>query len=253
MTRRLHPVRVGCSGWNYRDWRGAFYPPELPASRWLEHYSHRFETVEINTTFYRLAKREAVARWVEQTPEPFLFAVKASRYLTHIKRLREGAESVARFYEPLEPMREANRLAVVLWQLPENFRRDDERLAAFLEQLPEGRHAFELRHESWFARDVYELLRRHDVALVIGDHPKRPFQTHEATASWRFIRMHYGSRGRRGNYSLRELEGWARRLHGWRANGPIYVYFNNDWEAFAPRNAVKLRELLDGLAGSLAR
>ena len=245
MSRRLHPVLVGCSGWNYKDWRGTFYPAGLAAGKWLEHYSRQFETVEVNTTFYRLIKREAVARWLEQTPEHFVFAVKASRYLTHIKRLRDSAESVARFYEPLEPMRRADRLAVVLWQLPENFRRDDGRLAAFLEQLPGGRHALELRHESWFTRAVYELLRAHDVALVIGDHPERSFQTHEATAGWRFIRMHYGRRGRRGNYSASELRAWAERLHAWRAHGPIFVYFNNDWEAFAPRNAAKLRELLE--------
>src|SRR5438067_7551654 len=121
MSRRLHPVLVGCSGWNYKDWRGTFYPAGLAAGKWLEHYSRQFETVEVNTTFYRLIKREAVARWLEQTPEHFVFAVKASRYLTHIKRLRDSAESVARFYEPLEPMRRADRLAVVLWQLPENF------------------------------------------------------------------------------------------------------------------------------------
>jgi uncharacterized protein YecE (DUF72 family) len=245
MTRQMQPVLVGCSGWNYKDWRGRFYPTALPASRWLEHYSRQFETVEVNTTFYRLIGRDAVARWIEQTPEHFAFAVKASRYLTHVKRLRYGAESVARFYEPLQPMREANRLGAVLWQLPESFHRDDERLAAFLEQLPDGRDAFELRHQSWFAGDVYELLRAHDVALVIGDHPDRRFQTHEATATWRYVRLHQGSRGRRGNYSASELEAWAQRLHAWRAREPIFVYFNNDWEAFAPRNAARLQQLLE--------
>jgi uncharacterized protein YecE (DUF72 family) len=247
--KRLHPVHVGCSGWNYRDWRGSFYPAELPANRWLEHYARQFETVEVNTTFYRLIARDAVAHWIEQTPEGFIFAVKASRYLTHVKRLTNIAEGIARFYERLQPMLDARRLGPVLWQLPESFHRDDERLAAALEQLPPGRHAFELRHSSWFAPEVYAILRGHGVALVIGDHPQRPFQTYEATASWRYVRFHYGSRGRRGNYSRSELATWAERLHGWRASGPIFAYFNNDWQAFAPRNATELLKLLDRLAG----
>jgi uncharacterized protein YecE (DUF72 family) len=144
---------------------------------------------------------------------------------------------------------EAGRLAVVLWQLPENFQRDDERLASALAELPSGRHAFEFRHPSWFVPEVYALLAGHDVALVIGDHPERPFQTCVATTGWRYLRMHHGHRGRRGNYSHAELETWARRIHGWRSEGCVYVYFNNDWEAFAPRNARELLHLLDGLAG----
>ncbi|HEY4426882.1 MAG TPA: DUF72 domain-containing protein [Solirubrobacteraceae bacterium] len=240
---------MGCSGWNYRHWRGPFYPPELPASRWLEHYAQRFDTVEVNTTFYRLISRDSVARWVQQTPEKFIFAVKASRYLTHVKRLTDIGEGVSRFYERLEPMVEAGRLGPVLWQLPENFHRDSERLAGCLEQLPPGRHAFEFRHPSWFAEDVYAVLRRHDAALVVGDHPERRFQTFEATASWRFVRLHYGHRGRRGNYSATELAEWAQRLHGWRRSGPAFVYFNNDWEAFAPRNASWLARRLAEMAG----
>jgi uncharacterized protein YecE (DUF72 family) len=224
------------------------YPKGLPASQWLAFYSRLFETVEVNSTFYRLPSRDAVARWVEETSEQFVVAVKASRYLTHVKRLSGIADGVKRFYDGLQPMIEADRLGPVLWQLPETFRRDDERLAAALVQFPGGRHALELRHPSWFAPEVYALLREHDVALVIGDHPDRRFQTYEPTSGWRYIRLHYGQRGRRGNYSGRELETWAERLHLWRAEGSIYVYFNNDWEAFAPRNAAQLREKLDRLA-----
>jgi uncharacterized protein YecE (DUF72 family) len=247
-SRALHPVRVGCSGWNYKSWRGEIYPAGVPASRWLEYYATLFDTVEVNTTFYRLIGRDAVAHWIEQTPQHFLFAFKASRYLTHVRRLREMADGVARFYERLQPAVEARRLAVVLWQLPENFHRDEDRLAAALQELPSGRHAFEFRHPSWFVPEVYALLAAHDAALVIGDHPARPFQTFEATTDWRYLRMHYGHRGRRGNYSRTELERWARRIHGWRSEGCVYVYFNNDWEAFAPRNARELIRLLDRLA-----
>jgi uncharacterized protein YecE (DUF72 family) len=246
--RRVHPAHVGCSGWNYVAWRERFYPPRLPARRWLESYGESFGTVEVNATFYRLMKPAAVERWVEQTPDSFVFAVKASRYLTHVKRLGDIQAGVERFYETIEPLVRARRLGPLLWQLPETFHRDDERLARALAALPSGRHAFEFRHASWFTDDVYELLRAHGAALAIGDHPERPFQSHERTASWRYVRLHYGQRGRRGNYSERELERWARQLHEWRARDELFVYFNNDWEAFAPRNASWLCERLARLA-----
>src|SRR5579871_502894 len=181
---RRRAAHVGCSGWNYRSWRGTFYPQGLPARRWLECYAERFDTVEVNTTFYRLIARTAVEGWVRQTPASFLFAVKASRYLTHVRRLAGIDDGVTRFYERIEPLIEARRLGPVLWQLPENFHRDDERLAGALRALPPGRHAFEFRHASWFAEEVYALLRGQGVALVIGDHPDRPFQTFEITADF---------------------------------------------------------------------
>jgi uncharacterized protein YecE (DUF72 family) len=237
-------VRIGCSGWNYAHWRERFYPRGCPPARWLRFYAQHFDTVEVNATFYRLPTRKAVAGWVEQSPEEFLFTIKASRYLTHIKRLTDLEQGLARFYERLEPMLGGPKLGPVLWQLPENFHRDDERLAGALARLPAGRHCFEFRHASWFQPDVYALLREHDVALVIGDHPKRPFQTHELTAGWTFVRFHYGSRGRNGNYSERELEGWAERIAAWRAGADVYAYFNNDWNAYAIRNALWLEKRL---------
>jgi uncharacterized protein YecE (DUF72 family) len=240
----VKPVHVGCSGWNYRDWRGRVYPDGLPASRWLEHYATLFDTVEVNSTFYRLASREAVARWVEQTPEHFVFALKASRYLTHVKRLTELGRGVERFYERIEPLVGTAKLGPVLWQLPESFRRDDERLAHALGSLPPGRHCFEFRHESWFAADVYSILREHGVALVIGDTPKRPFQTYQMTADWTFVRFHHGARGRHGNYSVSELETWRRRIAQWGSRVEVYAYFNNDWEGFAVRNGLWLKRRL---------
>jgi uncharacterized protein YecE (DUF72 family) len=238
---RLMRVRVGCSGWNYDHWREPVYGGHGPA-RWLGLYARLFDTVEVNATFYRLATRAAAARWVEQTPPGFVFAVKASRYLTHVRRLRDLGRGVERFYAPLEPLVEAGRLGPVLWQLPETFHRDDERLAAALARLPEGRHAWEFRHASWFTDDVYALLREHDAALVVGDTPGRPFQERVVTASWSYVRFHRGSRGRRGNYSETELREWARWLG--RLDVPAWAYFNNDWEAFAVRNARRLRRLL---------
>jgi uncharacterized protein YecE (DUF72 family) len=238
------PVRVGCSGWQYDSWRGRLYPDRCPKRRWLEVYAEKFDTVEVNSTFYRLARREAVEGWVRQTRPEFLFAVKASRYLTHIRRLREIEEGIKRFYEPIEPLIEAGRLGPVLWQLPENFHRDDERLTGLFELVPPGLHTIEFRHESWFVPEVISILRRYGVALTIGDHPSRRFQSYEATADWRFIRFHYGSRGRAGNYSATEIAEWAERIKGWRGRETIYVYFNNDWNSYAPANARLLMKRL---------
>lgn len=242
----MPPARIGCSGWNYADWRGRLYPEGLGTGRWLERYAEVFDTVEVNSTFYRLAKPDAVRRWVEQTPDDFVFAVKASRYLTHVRRLRYMREGVARFYEAIEPLARSPKMGPVLWQLPANFHRDDERLAQALEELPEGRHCFEFRHESWFTRPVYDLLRRHRAALVIGDHPEWPFQTHEMTADWTFIRFHYGRRGRRGNYSRTELDEWAERIQRWKRRRAVFAYFNNDWKGFAVDNARYLLRRLGG-------
>ena len=240
----MRAVRIGCSGWQYDAWRGGLYPQREPKRRWLELYAEQFDTVEVNSTFYRLARRSAVEGWVAQTPPGFMFAVKASRYLTHVKRLTGLEEGIQRFYEPLAPLIEARRLGPVLWQLPENFHRDDERLHGWLAALPEGSHTIEFRHESWFAPEVLDALRAANVALTIGDHPERPFQSGAATADWRFLRFHYGHRGRRGNYSETELVHWAEQIAVWRRATTVCAYFNNDWEGFAPANATRLRELL---------
>jgi uncharacterized protein YecE (DUF72 family) len=238
-------IRIGCSGWNYAAWKDEFYEGK-PARLWLQHYAEQFGTVEVNNTFYRLPLKTSVARWVAETPPDFLFSVKASRYLTHVKRLTDLGAGIARYYERIEPLVHSPKLAAVLWQLPATFRRDDDRLGAALAALPPGRHAFEFRHASWFAAPVYDLLRTHRVALVIGDRPEvKEFQTHELTTDWTFVRFHYGSRGRRGNYSERELEDWARRFEEWSDEVAILAYFNNDWEVFAVRNALWLKKRLE--------
>jgi len=238
-------VHIGCSGWVYPHWRGRFYPKGVPQRKWLSYYAEHFDTVEVNSTFYRLASPAAVDAWIKQTPENFVFAIKASRYLTHIKRLTMLETGIARFYERIEALTRTSKLGPVLWQLPEAFHRDDERLSDALEALPPGRHAFEFRHPSWFAEDVYSLLREHRAALVIGDDPGRPFQSFERTADWTFIRFHRGNRGRHGNYSEAEIETWARRLAQWRRETEIFAYYNNDWEGYAIRNALRLKESLD--------
>ena len=185
----------------------------------------------MNSTFYRLASEKAVARWIEQTPPGFVFSLKASRYLTHIKRLANLEPGIARYYERIAPLvKNRDKLGPIVWQLPPNFQRDEERLEGALAALPEGRHCVEFRHKSWFTDDVYALLRAYGAALVIGDRKGLAFQTHEFTADWTLVRFHHGHRGRRGNYSESELEEWAQRFEGWAQEIEIYAYFNNDWE-----------------------
>ena len=213
----MKPVRIGCSGWVYKDWRGSFYPEKLPQRRWLEHYSSVFRTVEINNTFYRLPSEAAVKGWAEQTPDDFEFAVKGGRYTTHIKRLINFDKYSTRFFKALEP----------------------------LDKRP-GRHCFEFRHGTWFKPDTYDLLRAHDAALVTGDDPRFPFVTREITASWAYVRFHRGAHGVRGSYAPGELDTWRRRIAAWRRRTGVYAYFNNDWEGFAPENA-------SGLASSFRR
>ena len=237
----------------YDDWRGRLYPEREPKRRWLELYADRFDTIEVNSTFYRLARRDAVAGWVAQTPAGFLFAVKASRYLTHVRRLAGIGDGIRRFYEPLEPLIEAGRLGPVLWQLPENFHRDDRRLHGWLDALPPGVHTIEFRHESWFVPEVFDALRARGVALTIGDHPTRPFQSYEATASWRFVRFHYGRRGRGGNYSATELQEWARRIARWRRQTDVYAYFNNDQGGAAIHDSAAFAGLARGAGLTVTR
>jgi uncharacterized protein YecE (DUF72 family) len=240
------PVHIGCSGWNYADWRGAVYPPGCPPRRWLAHYATLFGTVEVNSTFYRLARPEAVARWVADTPPDFVFTVKSSRFLTHVRRLQDMGRGVERLYAGIAPLVESGKLGPALWQLPENFHRDDDRLAFALERLPEGRHCFEFRHRSWFCSEVYGLLHTFGVAMVHGDDPRRPLPAPPLTADFAFVRFHHGHRGRRGNYAESELREWSLRLRELRAEAEVFAYFNNDWEAFAVRNGRRLRRLVEG-------
>jgi uncharacterized protein YecE (DUF72 family) len=236
-------ILIGCSGWNYADWRRPVYDG-APQREWLELYAERFPTVEVNTTFYRLPRRSMVEGWAARTPAGFSFAVKVSRYLTHIKRLSGTREGMARLMGRIDPLAESGKLGPLLWQLPATFERDDARLAEALDAAPaEHRHCFEFRHASWFCPEVLAILRDAGAALVIGDDPGRPFQTLDRPAGWTYVRFHRGRRGRRGNYSPSEIDDWAARIRSWAQDGDVYAYYNNDWEAFAVGNAVRLASL----------
>ncbi len=244
-------LRVGCSGWSYQHWRGVLYPASGSSARWLEIYAERFDTVEVNATFYRLPRATTVERWAQVTPPGFCFAVKASRYLTHVKRLRELPGGLRRLEEVLEPLRRTGKLGPVLWQLPARFKRDDERLADALAALPAGRHAFEFRDASWFCDAVYALLREHGAALVVADRDRLPPPPWvDAGTGWSYLRFHHG-RGRNGRYTPAQLRDWAERIR--RHEGDVYAYFNNDWEGFALENARSLRDLLAGRGKTRAR
>ena len=199
--------------------------------------------MEINSTFYRLPTEAAVAGWVEQTPNSFRFSVKASRYITHIKRLNNPEKYVERFLDSVKPLTEARKLEAILWQLPPSFKRNDERLDAALTAIRDrapGRHVVELRHPSWFTKDVYELLGSHKAALAIVDDPKYPFAERQLTTAWTYVRMHRGGRGS-GGYTKAELTTWKRRVAAWRRKADVYVYFNNTTQSFAVEDARTMR------------
>jgi uncharacterized protein YecE (DUF72 family) len=235
-------VLVGTSGWQYADWRRAFYPADLAQRSWLEHYAEQFAVVEVNNTFYRLPPRSTFEGWRARTPEDFEFAVKASRYLTHVRRLKEPGEPLARMLEHARGL--GGKLGPVLVQLPPNLEAEPERLAEALGRFPSGqRVAVEPRHESWFVDDVYEILARHDAALCLTDRGRRRGPI-ERTADWVFLRFHQGTASPRPCYGERALEAWVHRLcEQWPADADFYVFFNNDTHACAPRDASRFARL----------
>ncbi|HET9075807.1 MAG TPA: DUF72 domain-containing protein [Acidimicrobiales bacterium] len=227
---------IGTSGWQYRDWKGLFYPRSLPQRSWLDHYLERFATVELNNSFYRLPPAETFRHWREATPEGFVFAVKASRYLTHIKRLADPAEPVTRLMERASEL--GDRLGPVLLQLPPNLRADPAALDETLKQFPRGvRVAVEVRHPSWCTDQVRGVLERRGAAWCMADGgPVR--LPRWRTADWAYVRFHRGTGTPESCYTRSPLETWARHLA--ELCGPsrdIYCYFNNDAHGCAVRDA----------------
>jgi uncharacterized protein YecE (DUF72 family) len=235
-------VRIGTSGWNYRHWRGVFYPPGLPTARWLDYYAGEFETVEINYSFYRLPTPANFATWREQVPDGFDFAVKGNRFITHLKRLADPTDPLARFFGSVASL--GPRVGPILWQLPPQFACDLSRLSDFLAALPpEHRHAFEFRHDTWFVEPVYELLAAHDAALCWAD---RGGETSPLvrSANWAYVRLH-GGLGDGWAYLDQQLRAWADRIADARAEGlTVYAYFNNDPHGHAINDGRRLRALL---------
>jgi uncharacterized protein YecE (DUF72 family) len=249
------PLLVGTSGWQYRDWRGPFYPPELPLARWLDYYATSFPTVENNGTFYRLAKPETFADWRARTPDGFQMAVKASRYLTHVRRLRDPGQPVARLLAAAARLKE--RLGPILLQLPPTMQSDPDALDQCLSQfdtqaaadprlLIRGplRVCVEFRHDSWWTPDVRGLLERHNAALCWADRRGRPLGPLWRTADWGYLRLHEGAASPWPRYGRQALSAWLGRIRDtWPDSADVFAYFNNDQHAAAPADAAALTDL----------
>lgn len=241
----MSELRIGCSGWSYKDWTGAFYPAGTKDAGRLEYYAAWFDTAEINASFYRLPSEAAVAGWARRAPPGFVFAWKVSRFITHNKKLKDCAESVELVFGRMAGLGDAYGPALI--QLPPGLHRDDERLASFLKLLPRGRrHTVEFRHPSWYAPQVLQILADHNAALTISDHhhASAPW---EVTADFAYLRGH-GPGGRyHGSYPDAALANWARCIEAWRAKGlDVYAYFDNDIKCAAPADALKLKAMLIG-------
>jgi uncharacterized protein YecE (DUF72 family) len=236
-------VWIGTSGWQYRDWRGTFYPAATPVRAWLETYAEAFATVESNSAFYRLPERRTFEAWAERTPDDFVMAVKVSRFLTHIKRLADPDEPVARFLDRVGGL--GPKLGPVLLQLPPGFGPDVGRLRATLDCFPRDlRVAVEFRHPGWFSDEVRAVLEERSVALCLADR-RRPLTPTWRTAPWTYLRFHEGRARPRPCYGRAALASWARRLaDGWSADEDCYVYFNNDPRGCAPRDAARFAGLV---------
>jgi len=236
-------ILVGTSGWHYQHWKGPFYPEHLPNERMLEHYVKHFQTAEINNTFYQLPAQDTFAQWRDSVPKGFSFAVKASRYITHIKKLKDPQEPVARFSAGIRPLGE--KLGPILFQLPPRWRVNTDRLTAFLGALPEGhRYAFEFRDESWFGRQTEQALREKGAAFCIYDLERRQ-SPRSVTADFVYVRLHGPEDAYQGKYDDRTLGDWANAFSSWAAEGrEVFCYFDNDEKGYAPQNALRLKEML---------
>jgi len=241
MNKANCDIRIGTSGWHYDHWRQRFYPEGLPKSKWFLHYAQHFDTVEVNNTFYQLPKQKSVENWHKQAPDNFLYTVKANRYITHIKRLKDASEALDRFFDTVDIL--AEKLGPILYQLPPSLRKDLDLLASFIKLLPKKRTAvFEFRHESWYSEDTYSLLKKSNVAFCIHDMPGKQ-SPRIVTADIIYIRFHGPTGKYEGNYSKPTLKKWAdwikENLRGIRA---AFAYFNNDIEGHAISNAKTLKE-----------
>lgn len=233
-------IRIGTSGWNYEHWRGRFYPADLPRSRWFQHYSREFDTVEINNTFYHQPNDETFDHWRNEAPGGFLYAVKANRYLTHMKKLKDPRDPLERFLRGARRLRD--RLGPILYQLPPHWKRNLERLESFAQVLPaELTHVIEFRERDWLADETYELLSGHNICLCVHDmlprHPRR------VTGPVVYVRFHGAGRQYGGKYRPSRLRRWGEWIVEQARQRDVFVYFNNDEDAYAIRNARELRDI----------
>jgi uncharacterized protein YecE (DUF72 family) len=236
-------VHVGTSGWHYRHWYGPFYPEKLPASEMLKFYSRHFDTVELNNTFYRLPLEGGLAKWRDTTQDGFCFAAKGSRFLTHMKKLKDPEIGIGRFFERIDRL--GRKLGPVVFQLPPFWEVDTGRFEAFLGALPKGhRYAFEFRNPSWHTEAIYRILRKHNAAFCIFEIAGFASEYH-LTADFTYVRLHGPGDAYQGSYSHESLQRWADRIVDWcKQLRAVYIYFDNDQAAYAVENALSLKRLL---------
>lgn len=238
---------IGTSGFSYWHWKGRFYPEELKQNQWLTYYSNTFNTVELNVTFYRTVRPSTFAKWSAMVPEDFVFVVKGPRVITHINRLKTDQEALRKFRSSNVGLGE--KVRCILWQLPPSFKKDSHVLENFLKSIHEDEvlsklsHAFEFRHSSWFDENVYSLLSESDAALVVSHSQRCPCEVRRTT-SFMYFRFHGGERLYSSNYSNDELEEWAKIIRPEISKGDVYVFFNNDINAYAVYNALTLRSFI---------
>ncbi len=244
MNGALRDIWIGTSGWTYDGWRGPFYPKVVPKKNWLRWYASQFPTTEINGSFYRTPSLEAVRAWRDATPDDFVFAWKASKFITHWKRLSEKSKNSLELMETrlaaLDP-----KVGPVLFQLPARFQADRRRMAAFLKMLSKRRlYVFEFRHDSWYDETIFALLRKHNVALCLSDHRDAPAPW-EVTADHVYVRGHGPTGQYKDRYPKKTLEAWARTIKQWRRKRlTTYCYFDNDQKSAAPHDARRLTEMI---------
>ncbi len=236
-------IWIGTSGWHYKHWVGNFYPARLPASRMLAHYIATFDTVELNNSFYKLPAENSLSDWRNSTPPNFCFAVKGSRFLTHMKKLKNAEEGLNRFLDAVEVLEP--KLGPILFQLPPNWEVDADRLAGFLAIFPRGRRcAFEFRNPTWDTEQIYDLLAKHNAGYCIFDLAGYGSPC-KVTADFAYVRLHGPGGKYQGSYSDAQLGKWARQISAWsKTLDAIYVYFDNDDSGYAPQDALRLKHLL---------
>ena len=234
-------IRVGTSGWTYPHWAELFYPVDWPKSRWLEYYTEHFDTVELNATFYRLPLPKTFENWKARTPDSFKWAVKASKYITHTRRLKEPEEPLERFCDASSGLRE--KLGPILFQLPPSLSFNEKEFAHFCKCLnPSKSHALEVRHPSWITDRLFAILEKHNIAFCIADTAGR-YPYHEVvTADFVYVRLHGSKKLYASDYSEEELQTWAKKVREWERDA--YVYFDNDFAGHAVKNAKRLKEIL---------
>jgi len=236
-------IYLGCSGWYYTHWLGKFYPQNLDKKEWLKFYSKKFNTVEVNATFYHLPFKNMLIGWYRRTPKNFILTLKASRIITHIKRLKNVEKELKIFYSLAELLKE--KLGCILFQTPPSLKKDLKLLESFLKNLDKKKkNVIEFRHKSWYSKDVYDLLKKYKVGYCIVSAPSFPTEA-VATTNFAYVRWHGSSGWYKHNYPKKELKEWAKIIKDLKKKcKDIYGYFNNDYEAYAPKNCLELRKML---------